>query len=307
MLRDLLDALASQTLGDFEVIVVDDGSSDGSGDEASGASANGLRIRVERTSGVGAVEARRRGVAASRGTFLAFTDSDCAPDPAWLAAGVAALEAGADMAAGSTVPARPVQALERSVHEPVDDGLYATCNVFYRRDAYERAGGFTDAGRRLGVRAGRWTKGLGFGEDTLLAWRVRRAGRGAFVPEAVVRHAVMRPSVREMIRRAWLAGAFPGLVRDVPELRRMLLRGRIWLGTRRVPVYALVVCGALPWRVWLAPAAGAWWVLARVLQLWRSPGSAQRRLAAVPVEMTIDVVTAASLLAGSVRARTLVL
>lgn len=307
MLRELLDALAAQTLGDFEVVVVDDGSSDGSGDEAGAAAANGLRVRVERTSGVGAVEARRRGVTVSRGTFLAFTDSDCLPDPAWLAAGVAVLEGGADMAAGSTIPVRPVQALERSVYEPVDDGLYATCNVFYRREAYERAGGFTDAGRRLGFRAGPWTKGLGFGEDTLLAWRVRREGRGAFVPGAVVRHAVMRPSVREMIRRAWLAGAFPALVRDVPELRKMLLRGHIWLGTRRLPVYTLMVCAAFPWRARLAPAAGAWWLLARIFQLWRSPGSARRRLAAVPVEMTIDAVTATSLLAGSVRARTPVL
>ena len=249
-------------------------------------------MRVERTDGVGAVEARRRGVAASLGTFLAFTDSDCLPDPAWLASGVAALAAGADMAAGATVPIRPVQALERSVKEPVDDGLYATCNVFYRRDAYDRAGGFVDAGGRLGFRAGRWTKGLGFGEDTLLAWRVRRGGGGTFVPDALVRHAVMRPSLREMLRRAWLAGAFPGLVREVPELRRMLLRGGIWLGTRRLPVYGLAVCAALPWRAWLAPAAGAWWLVARSLQVWRSPGSAKRRLAAVPVEMAIDGVTA---------------
>ena len=37
----------------------------------------------------------------------------------------------------------------------------------------------------------------------------------------------------EAVERAWLAGAFPALVREVPELRRTLLAGGVALGSRR--------------------------------------------------------------------------
>jgi glycosyltransferase involved in cell wall biosynthesis len=308
LLRELLAALKDQTFADFEVVVVDDGSSDGSGDEARAAIDRGLAVRVVRTEGVGAVEARRRGVEVSRAPYLAFTDSDCAPEPGWLAEGVAALELGADVAAGPTDPVRPLQALERSVQAGSDDGLYATCNVFYRRAAYDAAGGFAEAGAHLGFRWGRRARKLGFGEDTILAWAVRRAGTFTFVPAARVRHAVIRPPIHELVWRTWVVGAFPGLIRAVPELRRTLVRGGIWLGSpRRAPVYALVVCAALPWRLWLMPPVGAFWLLARARDARRSLGSRPRRLLAIPVEMTTDVITAAALVAGSARARTLIL
>ncbi len=307
LLRQLLGALEAQTYRDFEVVIVDDGSTDGSAEEAFALAARGLPVRVERTSGVGAVEARTLGVASSRGAFLAFTDSDCVPERTWLAEGVAALEGGADMAAGATVPVRQPLALERTVWEDFEDGLYASCNVFYRRAAYDAAGGFADAARRLGFRRNRFGRRLGFGEDTLLAWRIRRSGRTEFVPTAVVRHEVLQPSLPELLRRAWQTAGFPGLVRDVPELRGTLLRGRVWLGTRRVPLYGLVVAAALPWRRWLVPAAGVVWVAARARDAWRAPGSRKRRLAAVPIEMTVDVVTAIAIIAADVRARTVVL
>jgi glycosyltransferase involved in cell wall biosynthesis len=309
LLRELLDALARQTYRDFEVVIVDDGSADGSGDEAKAiAASQGLRLRVERTAGVGAVEARRIGVAASRGSVLAFTDSDCAPDPVWLAEGVAAIDAGADLVVGPTVPAGPVRALERSVEARSDDGLCATCNVFYRRAAYEDAGGFSEAGRTLGFRWTSRAKELGFGEDTILAWRIRRSGRYSFVPGAVVRHAVLQPKIREILWRTWVAGAFPALIKSVPELRRTLVVGRIWLGSpRRAPVYTLIVGAALPWRVWLAPVAGAWWLFERARAARRSAGSRPRRLVAIPVEMASDVLTAAALVGGSIRSRTVVL
>lgn len=307
MLRELLDALGRQTFTDFEVVVVDDGSGDGSGEEAREAAARGLPVRVERSDGVGAVEARRIGVAAARGTYLAFTDSDCVPDPEWLSAGAAALDAGADIAAGVTVPVRRPRMFERTVSATNDDGLSATCNVFYRLSAYRDAGGFSDAGRRLGFRRSPMARGLGFGEDTLLAWRIRRRGRFAFVPGAIVRHAVVQPPLMEIFRRAWLAGAFAALVREAPELRRTLLRGRVWLSYRRVPVYTTAVAAALPWRVWTGGAAGLAWIGLRVRDAARTPGSWRRRIAGVPVEMAIDLITAAALLAGSVRARTPVL
>ncbi|HLW16638.1 MAG TPA: glycosyltransferase, partial [Actinomycetota bacterium] len=241
MLGRLLDGLREQKYRDFEVIVIDDGSSDGSGDQAAAGSADDFNVRVLRTDGVGAVEARRRGVTASRAPYLAFTDSDCVPDPLWLQNAVAAFTDGVDLVQGRTEPVRPLGLLERSVWISHEDGLYATCNVLYRRDAFERAGGFDDAGSLLGFRPGAFSRGLGFGEDALLAWRVRRSGSSVFVPDAVVRHEVTRPPADEALRRSWMAGAFPTLIREIPELRATMLRGGVFLGTRRIPLYAAIV------------------------------------------------------------------
>jgi glycosyltransferase involved in cell wall biosynthesis len=305
LLRSLLEALAKQTYRDFEVVVVDDGSRDGSGDEAD--TFGDIAIRVVRTEGVGAVAARRAGVAASAGHFLAFTDSDCEPDADWLQEGVAALEAGADLAQGTTTPIGSVGSLQRSVWVDHEDGLYATCNVFYRRGAYDEAGGFDIHGGHLfGFRSGPFARGLGFGEDTLLGWRVRRSGRAVFVPKAVVRHQVVSQSGLELLRRAWIAGAFPTLVREVPELRKTLLHAGIFLGRRRIPLYATLGALATRRRA-LSAAALAWWAVSRARDS-KGAGATTRDLAvAIPVELAVDVVTAAALFVGSARARNIVL
>ena len=305
MLRGALEALAKQTYRDFEVVVVDDGSTDGSGDEAFAVPE--LRARVIRTEGVGAVGARTSGVEAAAGDVFAFTDSDCLPDPDWLSEAMASIEDGADLVQGATFPARPIGLLERSVGVEWEDGLYATCNILYTRAAFEEAGGFHGRGDRLfGFRSGSMAKGLGFGEDTLLGWSVRRRRRAVFVPQAVVRHEVIRPPLGELMKRAWIAGAFPSLVREVPELRETLLRRRYFLGYRRLPLYALAVALASD-RGRLAALFGSWWFVERASEAFRKGGVGKKTLVTVPVELGIDAVTAVALLVGSARARRVVL
>jgi GT2 family glycosyltransferase len=301
-----LGSFAQQTYADFEVIVVDDGSADDSGDVARAARAGRGPVRVVRTEGVGAVRARCAAVAEACGDILAFTDSDCVADPSWLAEGVRAIDKGADVAQGITVPVSAVGALERSISHSGTERLFATCNVFYRRDSYEAAGGFDGAASgRLGFRAGTGGRALGFGEDTLLGWRVARAGTAVVVPEAVVRHEVVSPAVRELVWRAWMAGGFPALVREVPELRATLLRQGIFLGYRRVPIYAGLLALALGRRE-IAALALLWWAGSRARRSRRQSGPIGRRLLAVPVEMGIDVVMAVGLLWGSARSRSVV-
>jgi glycosyltransferase involved in cell wall biosynthesis len=308
LLGPCLDSLAEQTLADHEVIVVDDGSTDGSGEAARARSAADPRLRVLDGGGAGAVAARVLGVKAARSDVLAFTDSDCQPAPDWLERGVARIDRGADVVEGRTEPTRPVRPLERTVWVTQDDGLFATCNVLYRRSAFDAAGGFDeDDGPRVGFRPGRRLRDLGFGEDTLLGWRVRRQGHSEFASDVLVRHHVFEVDVRSHLLRATNAGGFAVLVREVPELRTVFLRHQILLGPpTRLPLYAAAGL-ALTGRGRASAAATLVWMAAHANTLRRSAGSPRRRVAALPVVLAGDLVTAASLLAGSVRSRTIVL
>jgi glycosyltransferase involved in cell wall biosynthesis len=308
LLRRTLDALARQQYPSYEVLVVDDGSSDGSPEEAQEDARKGRPVTLVRGSGTGSMAARGEGARLAKGEYLAFTDSDCEPTPLWLEAGVAALDVGNDVVSGLTLPARPPGPLER-VTVAGAEGLYATCNVFYRRDAFVREGGFDEArAKRLGFRAGSKGCRLGTGEDTFLAWSVRRSGPAAFAPDAVVRHHVFHPDLADSFSRAWLARVFPPLVREIPELREApLFRYRLQVGSRsRVPLYALAA-SVVSRRPILATVAATCWVYARAAELHRGPGSLGEKVLALPVELALDAVTGAALVAASVRARTVVL
>ena len=97
MLTDCFRGLGAQTLprDQFEVVVIDNCSTEDLTPVFERARREtGIDIRVERTStDKGPAPARNRGVALARGSIIAFTDSDCRPDPGWLTAGLAAFDA----------------------------------------------------------------------------------------------------------------------------------------------------------------------------------------------------------------------
>jgi glycosyltransferase involved in cell wall biosynthesis len=96
-----LDSVVSQTFGDFEVIVVDDGSTDAGPDVVG--SFQDRRVRLIRQDNAGPGAARNRGVAESGSAFLAFLDADDEWMPEFLETCMAGLEAnpGCDIAAAS--------------------------------------------------------------------------------------------------------------------------------------------------------------------------------------------------------------
>lgn len=298
-LGTLLDALAAQDVDPRpEVVVVDDGSSDGTGALAERHPLGPRVLRMEGGAGAGA--GRNHGARAARGAVLAFTDADCAPTPGWLRAALGALEH-ADVAQGRVLPdpAAEPGPWDRSLVVLREHGLYETANLLVRREWFERVGGF-DEWLRVGGRP--------FAEDVWLGWRLRRAGaRTAFAPDALVHHAVFAESARDRVRERRRDGLFADLARRVPELRPIFFHRRFFLSPVSlrfdVAVAAVVVAGAtrspLP-LAGLAPYAGR---VAAEVRRW--PVRLAPRVAAATVAG--DAVGFASLVRGSLRARTLLL
>jgi hypothetical protein len=97
-IRHELGPLVGDRREELEMVVVDDGSDDGTAEAAEAAGADRV-VRMERNSGKGA--AVRAGVRAATGSTIAFTDADLAYGPAQVAELLVLVEAGYDMVVGS--------------------------------------------------------------------------------------------------------------------------------------------------------------------------------------------------------------
>ncbi len=166
-----LAALRDQQDTDFDLVVVDNGSSDGTGDlvRATAAAWGMARWRVvdEPQKGTGAAaDTGMRAAIAAGATHLARTDADCLPAPDWTRRVRAAFASGHDLVAGRLVPRtddRPVSRVQQSVlaaavvvastfgrfrpgnQDPAYRGPYvmaAGCNVAITAELYVAAGGF---------------------------------------------------------------------------------------------------------------------------------------------------------------------
>jgi hypothetical protein len=89
-IRRTLDSVAAQTRADYEVIVVDDGSTDGGGALVAEGADPRVRLIVQKNAGPGA--ARNMGLGEAAGEYVAFLDADDEWLPRYLERSVALLE-----------------------------------------------------------------------------------------------------------------------------------------------------------------------------------------------------------------------
>lgn len=291
-----LTSLAAQRYPSFDIVVLDNESTDGSGDAARALGRDvEIPVRVVDVEGpLGRV--RAEAVAHCKGDVLAFTDSDCVADSGWLAAGVAALTADRrrGVVQGRTLPQPDVLTGRWAATQriEVETLLFECCNLFYRADAIRGAEGF-DVGDGF------------FCEDTVAGWSVRRRGWGsAFAADAVVYHAVTHPGLRWHLRRALRYGRFASAARRHPELRDAVFWRR-WFLRRRSAAFAAAAVGT---SLALATRRRAP-LVATLPYVWmRRPSSPTVAAARTSLELTLfDAAVEVGLVTGSVRHRSVVL
>ena len=75
-LNTCVESILNQTYENLEVILVDDGSTDGSGEVCDSYAKTDTRVQVLHTKNGGQAAARNRGIEVSKGEYLTFIDSD---------------------------------------------------------------------------------------------------------------------------------------------------------------------------------------------------------------------------------------
>lgn len=290
----LLDALSALTPvdGGFEVIVVDDASSDATRRLAAG---HPVVTRVVDGGGRGPGAARNAGAAAASAPILAFTDADCLPEPGWLAGMLAALD-DADLVQGVVRPAGPMGPWDRSVSVERFSGLFETANLGVRRDWFERIGGFEP------WLAPRRSKELG--EDVWLGWRLRRAGgRCAFAPDAIVAHAVFPGTPGSYVAERLRLRFFPELARRIPELRGLFFWRRVFLSRRTAALDLAVACTVVAVARRRPALLVATVPYGRIVWGRARHHGRRRGLLVAAVDAVADLAGLGALVAGSIRAR----
>jgi GT2 family glycosyltransferase len=228
----LLGSLAAQDLPDsrYEVIVIDNGSRDGSADVAA---AHGARVVSEPQPNRS--RARNAGARAAQADALAFIDADCVATPGWLSA-LLACRGRAPLVAGPVQieTNSPPNAIERfesawrfDQEKGVKQGWAATANLLAERSAFEAIGGFD-------------TEYPHIGEDVDFCIRAGRAGYAlAYCSEAVVLHDAEH-ELGPVLRRAFFHGFSAAQV-----LRRLGVGQVAWRHPRPLlsPRMALAVHG----------------------------------------------------------------
>jgi GT2 family glycosyltransferase len=206
MLRDALvslTALATDGQFTYEVLVVDNGSTDATPEvvlEIARAAPVAVRRVLEPRAGI--VPARNRGVVEAEGEWIAFFDDDQLADPRWLAELFgAAREHGArcvggavalKLPTGSTQSLAPICRVLLSETSGTDQaGWYSrranpgTGNVFIERTVFDELGGFSEAMHDRG-------------EDTELYRRMVAAGIPAwYTPHAIIHHVINEDRLKD--------------------------------------------------------------------------------------------------------------
>lgn len=154
-LGPVLLELDRQSYRDREVVIVDDGSSDGTWDAAARLSSNRDDVLAVRTEHLGASHARNEGVRRARGEIVFFAEADCVYDDAYLRRAVDSLdshpEAGAVCLTGgplitrSTLATRSIEIENKVQHELLKSGKIKPFYAWvYRREALLKVGGFDE-------------------------------------------------------------------------------------------------------------------------------------------------------------------
>lgn len=188
--KDLLQSLLQQTDRDFEVIIVEDGSTVTCKDECEDAVAQGLNLKYIWKENEGRSIARNVGMDNAEGNYFLFVDSDCVIPPSYVATVRSRLNSRyTDCFGGPDAAHESFSDTQKAINFAMTSFITTggirggkrslekftprTFNMGFDREVYERVGGFREM----------------FSEDIDMSKRIEAAGFGIeLIPDAKVWH-----------------------------------------------------------------------------------------------------------------------
>jgi len=235
----------------YEVIVVDNGSTDRTADLAKSCGAT-----VYRKPGVTVSALRNYGARKSRGKILAFLDADCTVERDWLKSSARYFRREDVVCFGSPpcIPANPtwVQQTWFRVRDPEkklrETGWLESMNMFVRRGAFEQVGGFDER--------------LTTCEDVDISYRLSAHGKIISDPDIKAIHHGEARTIREFFRKELWRGKsnYQGVLRhglQLKEVPSLILPFHFGISALLVAIFRVIGLETI-------------WVYAMII-LWQAP------------------------------------
>lgn len=187
---DCLQAILRQTFSDFEVIIIDDFSTDDTRGLIQ--KFNDKRIKYfKNEKWLGISPSRNRGLEKAAGEYVFFTDGDCIVSENWIEMGVKYLQNLNCVAVEGRiyyVSENYEPTFSDHVMENRNGGNFMTGNMAYKKEFLKKTGGFDN--------------GYTYFEDRDVAFRLMKYGRVCFNPEMIVYHPRVVNTPKKLIASA---------------------------------------------------------------------------------------------------------
>jgi glycosyltransferase involved in cell wall biosynthesis len=187
-----IQALVQQDFphGNFEIVVVDDGSSDDTPDHLPTIETYSVPFTYCRLEGEGPACARNEGIRNAKAPIIAFIDDDAIPQPGYLNAIYAPFAN--KKVVGVEGKVVPVQCEDMGLlgmsPRNLEGGVYLTCNIAFRTEALKEIGGLDESFPYPAF------------EDVDLVEAIKPYGEIVWQPKAEVHHPCRRWSLQRAIR-----------------------------------------------------------------------------------------------------------
>lgn len=193
LLEKQLNAFQNQStdLTEFEVVIINDGSSDETANLLYVWSQKMANLKYSNQENAGPAVARNNGVKHASGEIIAFTDDDCIVDLNWVESILTAFEQNeVKVVQGLTYTDKSKRTpLTHQIENLNWNNVIPTCNAAYKKDFFEELGGFE----------------VDFpfphNEDTDLAWRVHERTKVLFDSNVKVYHPPVKVRFSSQLKR----------------------------------------------------------------------------------------------------------